>query len=188
MFDEMTIKNAPKFALFLEYENPNFLKLFFRLLISLYFTFFPLMFERTTILILNLFVISFHQAKTSCFWRVWRWWYFLHPICIYSWDDQPSREQQQRKRTSKKAMGTHPWLRCLSRDSIHFQVEFFFTKLLTKKCKECLPVWAVLLLKFWTWTYVQSLLKLCRRTNKTETCGFVWSFYNWIVKQYVSFF
>ena len=29
MFDEMTIKNAPKFALFLEYEFPNFLKLFF---------------------------------------------------------------------------------------------------------------------------------------------------------------
>ena len=101
------------------------------------------MFERTTILILNLFVISFHQAKTSCFWRVWRWWYFLHPICIYSWDDQPSREQQQRKRTSKKAMGTHPWLRCLSRDSIHFQVEFFFHKAAYKKvqgmptCLDC---------------------------------------------------
>ena len=166
--DEMIYKNTPKLAILLEYENLNSLKLFSRLLISIS-------------------IASFHQAKTSYFWRVWWWWYFLHPICIYSWDDQPSREQQ-RKRTSKKAMGTHPWLRCLSRDSIHFQVEFFFTKLLTKKCKECLPVWAVLLLKFWTWTYVQSLLKLCRRTNKTETCRFVWSFYNWIVKQYVSFF
>ena len=48
MFDEMTIKNAPKLAILLEYENLNSLKLFYHLLISIYF--FRLMNEWTTVL------------------------------------------------------------------------------------------------------------------------------------------
>ena len=91
------------------------------------------MFERTTILILNLFVISFHQAKTSCFWRVWRWWYFLHPICIYSWDDQPSREQQQRKRTSKKSHGNSSMIEMFEQRFHPFSGWVFFHKAAYKK-------------------------------------------------------
>ena len=106
---------------------------------------------------------------------------------IHETTSQAESNSRERELPKKPWELIHDWDVWAEIPSI-FRLSFFFTKLLTKKCKECLPVWAVLLLKFWTWTYVQSLLKLCRRTNKTETCGFVWSFYNWIVKQYVSFF